>query len=106
EVIGAGNEIALTIDLDQDADLPAGVDVLRDGALAGDTGRLFLRDRCAAFAEDDDRLLDISDSFGQRLLAVHHWSAGEITEFLHLARRNRLLVVVWFWTYGGCHNRR
>src|SRR6266498_287327 len=73
EVLGASDEIALTVDLYQYADLSAGMDVLRDGAFAGHTCRLLLRGRRALLAENDNRLL-----------AVHHRGAGGVAEFFDL----------------------
>src|SRR5439155_14378988 len=88
EIVGAGHEIALAIDFDQHADFASGMNVVRNRAFAGDAGSLLLGHGSAAFAENDDCLLQIAIRFGERFLAVHHGSAGLVAELLYLPSRN------------------
>ena len=82
EVRGAGDEVGLAVELDEDADLSAGVDVGSDRALVGGA-RGLLGSRChAALAEDDERLLHVALGLLQRLQAVAHGGAGLFAEFL------------------------
>src|SRR6185436_6218949 len=78
EVLGASDEVALAVDLDQHADLAAGVDIAGNRALAGHAGSLLLRRGCSLLAENHDRLLHVARGLGEGLLAVHHWSAGGV----------------------------
>src|SRR5690349_14427220 len=88
EVLGAGDEIALAIDLHNYADLASGVDVAGHGAFTGDARSLLGGDRNALLPQDDDRLLHVTFGFGEGLLAVHHGGAGLLAEFLDLGGRN------------------
>ena len=81
EVRGAGDEVGLAVELEQDADLAAGVDVGSDCALVGGAGGL-LGGRChAALAEDDEGFFHVALGFLQGLEAVAHGGAGLFAEF-------------------------
>src|SRR5579862_9302789 len=84
EVIGAGDKVAFAVDLDQHADLAAGVDVAGHRAFAGGARRLLGRGGNALLAENDDGLLDIALGFREGVLAVHHGSVGLVAKLFHL----------------------
>ena len=56
EILGAGDEVGLAVDLDEDADFAAGVDVLADRAFVGGAGGFLLGGGHAALAQDDEGL--------------------------------------------------
>ena len=64
EVVGASDEVALAVDLDQHADLASGVDVAGHRAFAGGARRLLGGGGDALLAQNDDRALDVT--FGSR----------------------------------------
>lgn len=82
EVVVAGDEVGVAVDLDEDAALAVGGDERLDGAL----GRLAVGELADLVAELDaqqlDGLLDVAVGLLQRLLAVHHAGAGALTEGL------------------------
>ena len=88
EVVGAGDEVALAVDLDQHADLAAGVDVAGDRAFAGGAGGLLGGHGHAALAEHDDGLLHVALGLDQGVLAIHHGSAGLVAELADLGSGN------------------
>ena len=88
EVVGAGHEIALAVDLHQHADLAAGVDVACHRAFAGHARAFFGRDRDAALAQNDDGLLQVALGLGEGLLAIHHRRARLVAEFFYLRCRD------------------
>ena len=72
EVLVAGDEVGLALDLDHRPDLVVGVDVGGDDALVG-AAALALGGRGLPLdAQDLDRALDVAVGLGQRRLAVHH----------------------------------
>src|SRR5687768_16795905 len=71
ELVGAGDEVGLAVDLDQDADPAARVDVARDEAVLGVPIGPLGGGRQAAIPEDGDGLLDVAVGLDERLLAVH-----------------------------------
>src|SRR3954454_4584684 len=80
EVVVAGDEVGVAVDLDQHADLAVAVDVRRDRALGG----LALADLQRLVAEADAQQLDggveVAAGLGQRVLAVHHAGTGGLPE--------------------------
>ncbi len=87
EVVVAGDEVGLRIDLDDhadkildgDPDEPVGRD---PAALLGGLGEALL-------AQPVDRGLDVAVGLGQRVLAVHHAGAGLLAQVLDQPRRDR-----------------
>src|SRR6202000_934659 len=59
EILGAGDEIALAVDFQKDANLAACVDVGADGTLVGAAGSFLLRRSHAALAKHNECLLDV-----------------------------------------------
>src|SRR5262252_2903357 len=88
EVVGAGDKVALAVDLNQDADLASRVDVAGHGAFAGGAGRLLSRSGNAFLAQPYDGGFDVSFGLGQCLLAVHHGRIGLVPKFLYLRGSN------------------
>ncbi len=82
EVVGAGDEVGLAVELEEDADLSAGVDVGSDCALIGGAGGLLGSRGHAALAEDDEGVFHVAFGFLEGLEAVAHGGAGLFAEFL------------------------
>src|SRR3954451_14290858 len=80
EVVVAGDEVGVAVDLDEHADLPVAVDVGRDGALGGlavaDLERLVAQ----ADAQQLDGCVHVAAGLRQGVLAVHHAGAGGLPE--------------------------
>ncbi len=70
------------VELEQDADLAAGVDVGADRALVGGARGLLGGGGHATLAEDDEGLLHITLGLLEGLEAVAHGGAGLLAEFL------------------------
>ena len=89
EVVVAGDKVSLAVDLDQHADLVAGVDVALHHALgrlrAGALGRLGL----PPGAQDLDRTLDVAVGFAERFAAGEHPRAGAVAEGLDFLSGDR-----------------
>ena len=82
EVLGAGHEVGLAVDLDQHADAAAGVDVGGDEPLACLAAGL-LGGRCLVpLAQQDDGLLEVAAGLLEGALAVHEAGAGPLSELL------------------------
>ena len=85
EVVVAGHEVGLAVDLHQHADLAPGMDVALDDAL-GRGALAALGGLCLTLdAQDLYRLLDVAFGLGQGRLAVHHPRAGLVAEGLDVA---------------------
>ena len=82
EVLVARDEVGLAVDLDEDADAPAAVDVRDDSALGGLAAGLLRRLREALRAQPVDRLVHVAADLDKRLLAVGHAGAGTLAEIL------------------------
>src|SRR5918995_2836347 len=93
EVLVAGDEVRVAVDLDQHADLAVGVDVGLDGALGGLAAAHLERLVAEAHAQELGGRLDIAAGLLERLLAVHHARARAVAELLDLGGRDR----------GGAH---
>ena len=65
ELVGAGHEVGLAVDLDEHADPAAGVDVARDEALAGVAAGLLGGRGEALLAQERDGLLDVAVGLGR-----------------------------------------
>src|SRR6266436_2112874 len=88
ELLVAGREVRLAVDLDQHADLAAQVDVRPHRALCGAAAGLLPRRGQALLPQPGDRLLDVAARLQQGLLAVHHPRAGLLAQVLHHRRRH------------------
>src|SRR5262249_20164550 len=91
ELRGLRDEVGLAVDLDQDADLAAGMDVGADGALGRRAGRPLRGLREPALAEEPDGLLEVALGLAERLLTVEEPGPGLLPQLLdaveaHLAR--------------------
>ena len=82
ERVGAGDEVGLAVDLDEDADLAAAVNVGADRPLGGDAPGLLGGRGEPLLAQVVDGALHLPLALGERLLAIHHPSAGALTELL------------------------
>ena len=80
EVLVAGDEVGLGVDLDDGAARAVGGDA--DQALGGDAAGLLGGRRQALGAQPVDRLLEVARDLAQRLLAIHHARAGLLAQFL------------------------
>ena len=76
EVLGAGHEVRLAVQLDQHGDLAVVVDVVADDALLGLPPGTLLGLRRALGAQQLDGLVDVAVGLLERLLAIHHAGAG------------------------------
>jgi hypothetical protein len=83
KVVGAGDKVGLTVELDQHADLAAGVQVGAYRALVGGSAGLLGRGRHAALAQHHERGLHLALGLLQRLQAVAHGRARLLAEFLY-----------------------
>ena len=88
ELVGAGHEVGLAVDLDEHADAAAGVDVARDEALAGVAAGLLGGRREALLAQQRDGLVEVAVGLGQGALAVHEAGAGPLAQLLDQLRRD------------------
>ena len=86
ELLVAGHEIGLGIDLDGDA--LVAIDGKRDQALGRDTAGLLRGFREALLAQPIDRSFDIGVRFRQCRLAIHHSGAGLFAQLFHQCRRD------------------
>src|SRR5712664_1850053 len=104
ELLVAGREVRLAVDLDQHADLAAQVDVRPHRALCGAAAGLLPRRGQALLPQPGDRLLDVAARLQQGLLAVHHPRAGLLAQVLHHRRCHfrhcELLLGLLFAAFG------
>src|SRR3712207_2371738 len=84
EVVGAGNEVRLAVDLDEHAHAPVEVDVGVDEALGRLAGALLGRDGLAPLAQNLPGPLDVAVALLERPLHVHHASRGFLPQLLYL----------------------
>src|SRR5262249_25652530 len=77
-----GDEIGLAVDLDEDADLAAGVDVGADGAIGRRPDRLLGRLRQPALAQQAKGLLGVAGGVAEGLLAVEQSGARLLAPLL------------------------
>ena len=89
EVVVAGHEVGVAVDLEEHADLAVAVDVGLDRALGG----LAAADLQGLVAEADaqqlDRRVEVAARLGQGVLAVHHPRARAVAELLDLLGADR-----------------
>src|SRR5436309_1852968 len=93
EAVGAGHEVSLAVDLHQDADLVAGMDVALDGALARLRSGPFGRSGLPAGAQDVHGTLEVSVRLGQRLPAGQDRRARSLAQGLDVLGGYRAHVV-------------
>src|SRR6202008_1097168 len=89
EVLVAGHEVGVAVDLDQHADLAAAVDVGGDGALGGLAAADLERLVAGPDAQEPPGRLDIAPRLGEGVLAVHHARAGAVAQLLDLRGGDR-----------------
>ena len=118
ELVGPGDEVRLAVDLDQDADAAAGVDVARDEALAGVAAGLLRGRGETPLAKQGDGLVEVAVGLDERVLAVHEAGAGALAQLLDargrdvrhvrsgspVSVRGRLVAAAGAWF--GCGDRR
>ena len=80
EIIASGDEVGLTVDLDQHADPSTTVNVGLDESLLRDTVALLVGDDRALCLQDLLRLLEVATCLGQGALAIHDTRAGHPPE--------------------------
>src|SRR5579871_3368004 len=78
------HEVRFAVELDQHADLAAGVDVAADQSLVGGALGFLRRLGGAAFEEERLGALDVAAGVEQRLPAIHHRRAGLFAQRLDL----------------------
>ena len=100
ELLVAGDEVGLRVDLDDGARLALGDDA--DEALGGDAVRLLGGLRQALLAQPVDGRFDVALGLGQRRLAVHHAGAGLVAQLLHAAA----VIVVICHLIAGSRRRQ
>ena len=87
ELVLAGDEVGLAVDLDHGAAGTAGLD--RDHPFRRDAAGLAVRGGEPALAHRFDRRVEIAARRHERLLAVHHSRPGSLPERLDLRCRHR-----------------
>jgi hypothetical protein len=85
ELLVARDEIGLAVDLDEDADLAAGVDVRADEAFVRRAFLLLLGLEGARFLKDRGRLLVVAAGLHQGVAAIDHAGAGGFAKRLDVA---------------------
>src|SRR3954470_10686996 len=85
EIVSAGNEVALAIELEQHSDLAASMDIARHRPFIC-ASRSFLASRgYPLLAQNNHRLLDVAVRLGKSILAVANGGAGLVAQlFNHL----------------------
>ncbi len=91
ELLVAGDEIGLGIDLDDGA--LGALDGDADQAFGGDAAGLLGGLGETAGAQPVDGGFHVAVGLGQRLLAVHHADAGRVAEFLDLLSRDHAIWI-------------
>ena len=82
EVLVAGHEVGLAVDLDEHAQAAAGMDVRGHEALAGVPAGLLGGGSHAPLAEQGDGLVQVAAGLLERTLAVHEPGPGALAELL------------------------
>ena len=87
ELVRAGHEVRLAVDLDEHADAAAGVDVAATTSPSRASRPAFLAaGREAALAQQRDRLVEVAVGLVEGALAVHEAGAGPLAQFLDQLR--------------------
>src|SRR6266550_3501774 len=92
EVLVLGDEVGVAVDLHENPDLGAGVDVGLHRPLGGRALAEILNLLSLLYAQDLDRLLDVAAGLGECLLAVHHSRSGALAQGLHVLRSDHHLA--------------
>src|SRR6476646_5094648 len=92
ELVAAGDEVRLALDLHQHAHLPGRVDVGRHDALGGGSPASLGGRRLPLHAKDLDRLVDVALRLPEGGLAVHDPGAGAVPELLDVRRLDLVAV--------------
>ena len=79
ELVVLGNEVGLSVDLDDNTDLASGAVVSVDHTLGSNAACLLGGGSQTTLAQDLDCLLEVAVSLGQSLLALHHAAVGLLT---------------------------
>jgi len=111
ESVTASDKVGLAVELEQDADARARMDVRDDGALGGDAARLLVRRRHTLLAQPRRGFGDVTVVFLKRLLAIHHTAAGGVAKLLHelgvnLDRRRVFFLLLLFLFFFRFRSRR
>ena len=101
EVLVAGDEVGVAVDLDEHAGLAVGVDVGLDRALGGLAAAHLERLVAEADAQQLDGGVDVAAGLGQRRLAVHHARAGLVAQLLDLRRGDRGSAHAFSWVFSS-----
>ena len=80
EIVGLGNEVGLAVDLEQNADFAAHMDIGINYTFGSYTGRLLGGRGKALLAEILHGLVHIAIGLNKRALAVHHAGAAHLTQ--------------------------
>src|SRR3954451_20705968 len=88
EVLVAGHEVGVAVDLDEHADLAVGVDVGGDGALGGLAAAHLQGLVAEADTQQLDGLVEVAVGLRERTLALHHARARPVAELLDLLGGN------------------
>jgi len=88
ELVVLGNEVGLSVDLDDNTDLALGAVISVDHALSSNTASLLGSGSQTTLAQDLDCLLEVAVSLGQSLLALHHAAVGLLAQFHNVLCRN------------------
>src|SRR3954454_782769 len=86
EVVVAGDEVRVAVDLEEHADLAVGVDVGLHGALGGLAAGELGGTGDALLAQPGHGGVDVPAVLGQPILAVHHARAGAVAQGLDVLR--------------------
>jgi len=86
ELVVLGDEVGFRVDLDGNA--LGALDEHADQTFGRGAARLLLGGGKALGAQRVNRGLDVAARFGQRLLGVHHASAGALAQLLHVGDGN------------------
>src|SRR5579875_1049767 len=76
-----GNEVGFAVELEQHAELAAGMDVRADRAFRGDPAGALRCRGDTLLTKPYDCLFQVAIGLGQRLLAVHYTGAGLVAQF-------------------------
>ena len=86
EIIGTRHEIGFAIHFDEDANFPAGMNIMADHAFGGLPRRFLLRGGLPFFSQDVNGALHIAFGFHQRRAAIGKSCAGAFAQIFHELR--------------------
>ena len=88
ELVVLGNEVSLSVDLDDNTDLALGAVVSVDHTLGSNAACLLGSSSQTTLAQDLNSLLEVAVSLSQSLLALHHAAVGLLAQFHNVLCRN------------------